>query len=564
MRWRWLIPTVAGLVVACGDGGGDGGTGPGPVDIAGVWTWQESVNGQGVVCSDTGTVTLHQTGSTFTGTGRQAGSCSLAGGPPQTFAFDFSVAGGTVSGGTVSFTVDDCPYRGDARGDSLTGTVSCTMEIGDGDLHVSGAWRLVYPPPAVSGTITFPAADTLAVSGDSLSIEVAAESRRTLAWVGYEVEAPISLRDSVAVTGKAATHRFAITASSQGSASARVFARDEVGLQRRPEIGPLVVRGDLIRRPTRSLVLAAPVRDMAVDPAGQRVYLSQPTTRQVVSIDLGTGAYGRTIAAPFVPAGIDLTPGGDSLVLASDSDVRIGIVDLTATSPSVVTRPVAEPPDIGDGATWAGDRLRVLASDQVIMTLTPADHGSCCQGWLTQYDLANGTSVLRTDAGRPGGISSQEPLARAGDGSRLLLVEGGGSPLFAQTFQTANNTFDPLVQMQVSNAPYAVSADLLGTRFLVANAAFDGALQPLITLAMHEYQQGGATILSPDGSTAYVAIYDGYLKIRISDGAVLERVRLPRWAMTFAITPDGNTLIATSGTTQVFGTDERALLVDLR
>jgi hypothetical protein len=63
---------------------------------------------------------------------------------------------------------------------------------------------------------------------------------------------------------------------------------------------------------------------------------------------------------------------------------------------------------------------------------------------------------------------------------------------------------------------------------------------------------------------AYLAIYDGYLKVAVSDGSVVERVRLPRWSMGFAITPDGATLIATSGTAQAFGPDERLLLVDVR
>jgi len=55
------------------------------------------------------------------------------------------------------------------------------------------------------------------------------------------------------------------------------------------------------------------------------------------------------------------------------------------------------------------------------------------------------------------------------------------------------------------------------------------------------------TTLSPDAGLAYVAICGGYLKIRLSDGSVLERVRLPRWSRKFAITPDGSMLIATCG-----------------
>jgi hypothetical protein len=410
----------------------------------------------------------------------------------------------------------------------------------------------------------YPADDTLAVSGDVVTIRVHATARRALTWVGYEVGAPVSRRDSVAVTATEAEHAFELTASPAGTASVTAFARDAGGGRSQPAIGDLVTLGNTIRRPTRSLTLTAFVRDLAVDARRGRVYLSQPDLQRVGSVDLASGAYGPAITAPFPPAGIDLTPGGDSLVLASAASSQIGVVSLKVGTPIVVTRAVASGPARPD-VSWVADRLRVLANNKVMVTITTADPFSCCEGWLSQYDLATGASRLRTDAGPPpGAISNREPLARAGDASRLLLVEACCSPLFLRTYAAATDSFSARVPVVVPTAPNGVSADAAGARFLVANALFDGNLQPVATFEQPDYQQGGATVLSPDGTVAYLAIYDGYLKVAVSDGSVVERVRLPRWSMGFAITPDGATLIATSGTDQAFGPDERLLMVDVR
>jgi hypothetical protein len=348
-----------------------------------------------------------------------------------------------------------------------------------------------------------------------------------------------------------------------GTASVTTFARDAGGGRSQLTFDDLVILGNTIRRPTASLALTAFVKDLAVDARRGRVYLSEPDLQRVASVDLASGAYGPAIAAPFPPAGIDLTPGGDSLVMASGASTAIGVASLKAGTP-VVTRSVASGPATS-GVTWVADRLRILGNNKVMVTVTTADPFSCCEGWLSQYDLATGASRLRTDAGPPpGAISNREPLGRATDGSRLLLVEACCTPLFLRTYAAATDSFSARVPVEVPTAPYGVSGDTAGSRFLVANALFDGSLQPVATFAQPDYQQGGATVLSPDGTVAYLAIYDGYLKVNVSDGAVLERVRLPRWSMAFAITPDGNTLIATSGTAQAFGADERVLLVDLR
>jgi hypothetical protein len=201
--WRspWACLAVVGLLLpACG--GDSGGTGPSPADIGGVWSWRESVTrGTDLVCRDTGTVTVAQTGSTFSGAGNYSGQCAQAGAPPEEFTLPFSLAEGAVAGSSVSFTVDDCPYEGTVSGDSVLGTVDCVVEIGSRPVHATGTWSLAPAPPAVTATLTYPAGDTLAVPGDVVTIRVHATARRALTWIGYEVSAPVSQRDSAQVLG---------------------------------------------------------------------------------------------------------------------------------------------------------------------------------------------------------------------------------------------------------------------------------------------------------------------------------------------------------------------------
>jgi hypothetical protein len=85
---------------------------------------------------------------------------------------------------------------------------------------------------------------------------------------------------------------------------------------------------------------------------------------------------------------------------------------------------------------------------------------------------------------------------------------------------------------------------------------FNGAdLAPLATLAPTDYA-AGATAISMDAATAYLATSYGYLKVRVSDQSVLERVALPFAPTRLTVLPNRATLIAVGG--------GRIMAIDLR
>lgn len=145
------LPLLA-LAFGCSDSTGSGGSST-DFDIDGDWYWEEAVadTSLSVTCADTGSITVNQTGVTFTATGHIIGSCV---GPGGTAPIDgaINVTSGKISGSTVTFNADGCPYRGTAYGaapDSASGTITCTASSGGVTIHLKGTWRILRAPPDV-------------------------------------------------------------------------------------------------------------------------------------------------------------------------------------------------------------------------------------------------------------------------------------------------------------------------------------------------------------------------------------------------------------------------------
>ena len=118
--------------------------------------------------------------------------------------------------------------------------------------------------------------------------------------------------------------------------------------------------------------------------------------------------------------------------------------------------------------------------------------------------------------------------------------------------------------MSASLWVYNVFPDRTASKMLLSNMLVDGSFTPVWTYSGGEYAQGGAAVLSPDGAWAYLATYNGYLRIRVSDGAVMERIRTPVRAEKGAISADGKTLILVSGTPTFFQASDRLLMIDVQ
>lgn len=81
------------------------------------------------------------------------------------------------------------------------------------------------------------------------------------------------------------------------------------------------------------------------------------------------------------------------------------------------------------------------------------------------------------------------------------------------------------------------------------NAVVLPDLTPLFTLIPGANY--GPSVLAPDAAAAYFGVGDGYLKVRVSDGAILEHVPLLGAPQQLYLLPDGQTLIATINATVI-------------
>lgn len=133
---------VVALFAIVGCGGGD--TGPSTANISGTWSYAATnLVGGGITCSAAGTtLTLSQSGATFSGS--YAGgtlTCSAPGVAPQSSPVGSGiVVSGNVGVTSVSFNFDtsDWSNTGTISGNSMSGTAHVIVTDGTNTLTLTG------------------------------------------------------------------------------------------------------------------------------------------------------------------------------------------------------------------------------------------------------------------------------------------------------------------------------------------------------------------------------------------------------------------------------------------
>jgi hypothetical protein len=178
-------------------------------------------------------------------------------------------------------------------------------------------------------------------------------------------------------------------------------------------------------------------------------------------------------------------------------------------------------------------------------------------GTVWELDLGTLSRRVRTDAS----VTEIVPMARAGDGSRLLMIgDNSCCPENGIVYLSATDTFAISGPTAERYTP-RVSADRSGSRFLVDESLFDGSLNPLLTFNPSPFTFGGSSALSADGLAAYLAIDSGYLKVRTGDGIVVDTVRTGQTFYRFIAVSSGAWLVGVSGNPQLA---QQLVVVDLR
>jgi len=140
-----LLPSLALAAAACG--GDSSGPSDSTPSLAGAWSLEADVSNSSlqVSCVLTGTVTLTQSGSQFSGQASNTSGLCTAPGQSEPFTGDGPLTGGTISGSQVSYTDGICTYTGTMSGDPINriqGNVSCDFPIQGTDVPMNGTWQL--------------------------------------------------------------------------------------------------------------------------------------------------------------------------------------------------------------------------------------------------------------------------------------------------------------------------------------------------------------------------------------------------------------------------------------
>jgi hypothetical protein len=94
---------------------------------------------------------------------------------------------------------------------------------------------------------------------------------------------------------------------------------------------------------------------------------------------------------------------------------------------------------------------------------------------------------------------------------------------------------------------------------MMGSTVFGAAFDSVTTVATDDWgseRNSGAFALSPDGQFVYLSTLYGYQKVRLSDGQVIEEVRMPNQPTYLFAASDGTKLIAV--------TEKSVMTVDLR
>jgi hypothetical protein len=369
-------------------------------------------------------------------------------------------------------------------------------------------------------------------AGDTIQAYWFGQDENALQWVGWGIDGASPARDSVLVSAAGANPlRIAVLPEWAGAPALRLWVADRGG-NHSPE---MVSAAGAFRvfpvrtRPVRAAQTPGAADDAVIDERRGLLYVSMRDPGRIAVLSLATMTFGTPIALPGNPGAIDLTVGGDSLLVLLPDASAVGVVSLPQPGAAVATVPINTP--------WARS-LRVAADGRVLVSLL---------GQLADVDLATGAiHVLASDGG------NVSPLGRTRDRSRVVFA---GNCRF--DYVAASHTVTPC--QQAYTGARRPSLDDAGR--VVSFGTYVYGPQGLIIFPQ-ELGLTGSVAPSPDGSEVFLGTARGLLRAR-PDGVVLDRTSsLPALYGRLLFTDGGATLVSVD--TPPNQPNTRVYAVDLR
>ena len=280
-------------------------------------------------------------------------------------------------------------------------------------------------------------------------------------------------------------------------------------------------------------------------------------------ISANGGARGTPIPLPVYPQAFAFSASGDSLVVTLPDARALGVIDLRQATRSTVVVPLQIATDTSEllGPFTRTPRSVQVSGSHVFVSLV---HG-LFPARLLDVNLATGTQGIRSDLGGSPDVSQNPAFFRLGDGRLLLGPESlGSAPHDHFLYQPGSNSFTRTPNLRPAG-PSQFSASPSG-HIMLSSTVFNAALDSVTTVSTRDWKENYQLVaaLSADGTAVYTSTFYGYQKVRLSDGFVLEQVRLGTTPLLLAPLPDGSRLIAVGGLPGSNKGDWAVMLIDLR
>lgn len=380
-------------------------------------------------------------------------------------------------------------------------------------------------------------------TGDTIDFVVTAGDNHVVKSIVWEAR-PFGVRDSILspAGGSDVKIRIPVRPGWSGPIELRYFARDVAGLASDTIVsapGSMTIYPG-VDRPTTSMTLDDSgdlIDGEVVDLARGVAYLRQPLSRRIAVVSLASMQVVSTIPLAPYPADMDLTAGGDSLLVALPELQALGIIDLRRPDRRLELLTVDLVAGYPVPARWTASEVRALANGKAFL-LVAIEFGPRL---LLEVDLATGAQRVRFEAGPEGSIGGgfveAAALTRSPDGSAMAVRRSN----CVERYDGATDRFGPCVQPQTLGI--VTSADASGQRFSIGLDVYDAAWHHVQRVGMLPPGSGAVSALTLDGRELFFAYGRGIVRASAVDGRILDRQLLPVRPSRVRMSPDGKSLI---------------------
>jgi hypothetical protein len=402
----------------------------------------------------------------------------------------------------------------------------CSDSTGPGG-HGAG-----FTPPTISGVIDSwdgsqmatlgLLASTAFQGGDTVYFSAEVSDSTGLRWMGVTIGGPFAAADSFAIPDSIARLKLGLTGylvipeAYLGEVRIAAFATDRHRNRvEEPMAGSPAWVYPTVSMPAREGVFDTIALSFAFDPVRDRLYFAR-----LFQPELGVFDVGQMVQLPSIPLpgdawDLDRTVDGNSLVASLLHRGTLALVPIDAPTTIREQSVTSFTPD-----SLTPKYVRIGANGHALVSLTDVRYTGAV-GRLLDYDLAAGTGRLLPAAGLEGTVSDDVPIIAALSRRYLVAFTWGMNEI--QVFDGATGGLGPL-QPTVEQAWPRRSIDSAGANFIVARSLFSRT-----TGFQHSYGPPGGGWVSSialDGTVAYFGTSDGFVRVRLEDGRVLDRVIL--------------------------------------